>query len=164
MTERTGVRGAIIAAFNRLALTRREARPPVADLIAEAKVARSTFYEHFDGRDAVLVEAFEAPLSVIADAAVGHGSVDAVVGILDHLRDYRRNAIEMLTGPLAPRFVRSLAALIEARGGSGAIYLADQQIGFIRLWLTNELRGSADEIAILMIKSASAQRGLDLQR
>lgn len=160
MQEKDGVRGTIIKAFNRLVLSRRQLKPPVADVLAEANVARSTFYEHFDSRDSVLIEAFEAPLSIIADAASGTGSIERLANILDHLRENRRGAVEFLTGPLAPRIIRSLGALIETRIGAGqsSLHIADQQIGFIRLWLQNETRYASPELAKLMIASAEAQR------
>lgn len=61
-------RVAIVDAFSRLVLSTRRLRPPVAQLLREANVARSTFYEHFDSRDTVLVEAMRGPLSVLAEA------------------------------------------------------------------------------------------------
>ena len=50
-------RDAIVSAFNRLVLSTRRARPPIAHLLREAGVARSTFYKHFDDRDSLLLTA-----------------------------------------------------------------------------------------------------------
>lgn len=160
--EAKGARATIIKAFNRLVLSG-EGKPPVADILDEAGVARSTFYEHFNGRDSLLLEALEGPLGVIADAATSEASEDRLIAILEHLRDFRRGAVDLLTGPLAPRVVRSLASLIAVRlttaPQKSALHLADMQLGFIRLWLTGETPYVASDLARLMISSAAAQRG-----
>lgn len=156
-----GARSAILDAFNRLVLFRRQVKPRVADVIDEAGVARSTFYEHFDSRDSLLLSALRAPFAAIADAAAAGDADESLVAILDHFRENRRAAAELLTGPLAPRVVRMLAELISERielDPPDALHLADMQIGFIRLWLTNETPYPAEALARKMIASASAQR------
>ncbi|MEQ1930150.1 MAG: hypothetical protein ABL957_06400 [Parvularculaceae bacterium] len=156
-------RSSIVEAFNRLVLRRRELRPPVADLLSEAGVARSTFYEHFDGRDSVLLEALRGPLAIMADAALGPADVERLSGLLEHFREQRKGASEMLGGALAPRLVRLLAELIRERANdmsaNAALRLADMQVGLIRLWITGETPASPREVAATMIASAAAQRG-----
>lgn len=161
-------RANIADAFSRLVLAKRDSRPPVADVLKEAGVARSTLYEHFDGRDSVLIESFRAPMGYIADAAASDGSDNGVevnlIRILDHLRDYRRGAVNMLTGPMAPRIARALTDLVAARlpgeTQKSSAHLADMQLGFIRLWLTGEPPYAAADLARLMIRSAAAQRAV----
>ncbi len=160
----SGARAVIIDAFNRLVVTRRRLKPRVAEVLHEAGVARSTFYEHFDSRDSLLMTALEGPLSIIADAAAGECNDQRLVQILDHLREHRKGAVELLTGPLAARAVRTLGGLIAERLGDGAdggaLHLADQQLGFIRLWLTGETPASSNAIAAVMTASAAAQRSV----
>lgn len=162
--EPKGARASIISAFNRLILSRRKLRPRVADVLEEAGVARSTFYEHFDGRDSLLLTAVRGPLGVVAAAAAGPGDATDLARILDHLRENRRGAVELLTGPLGPRVVRTLAALIVEKCGDTvsanktALHLADMQLGFIRLWLCGETPYASIDLAELMIRSAKAQR------
>lgn len=156
-----GVRSSIIDAFNQLVLSRGQLKPRVADVIDKAGVARSTFYEHFDGRDALLLSALRAPFAVIADAAATGDGGESLIAILDHFRENRRGACELLTGLLGPRVARVLAELIGDRvdlDPLDALHLADIQIGFIRLWLTNETPYAAETLAAKMIASAAAQR------
>lgn len=167
-----GARPAIIDAFNRLVLAGRDARPRIADVLSEAGVARSTFYEHFDGRDSLLLDALRGPLGVVAGTAAGDGDEDRLVDILEHFRAYRREAAALLTGALSPRILRALADLIaeridggqidgERKGGERskiALHLAEIELGFIRLWLTGETPYAARALARLMIQSAAAQR------
>lgn len=163
MTEtKISARAAILAAFNRLALS--GAKPRVADVLGEAGVARSTFYEHFNSRDTLLLAAVRAPLGVIADAAAGIGDEAGLAAILDHFAENRRRAADLLTGPLGPRIVRTLADLITERDAEpnrdkrAALHLADMQIGFIRLWLKGETPYATRDLAALMIRSAAAGR------
>lgn len=159
-----GARALIIEAFNRLILTKRRLKPRVADVLTEAGVARSTFYEHFEGRDSLLMEAMRGPLSIVADAVTGKGDEARLCAILDHFRQNRRGAIELLDGPFRARMVRSLADLIDARLDEATyepsfdLHLADMQIGFMRLWLTGETRHSSRELAQMMMRSAAAQK------
>ena len=153
---------AIVEAFSRLVMARRSAKPPVADLLDEAGVARSTFYEHFDGRDAVLIDALEAPLSLLADAATRVVDEARLVALLEHFRENRRGAADILSGPLAGRVRRRLAALIAAGlpepEKEAAMEIANQQLAQIRLWLDGETRYPADRLASLLVASAAALR------
>jgi AcrR family transcriptional regulator len=157
-----GARASIIAAFNRLVLARRVLKPPVADVLSEAEVARSTFYEHFDSRDSLLIESLRAPLAIVADAAAGTGDVERLEGLLDHFREQKRGAAELLASPLVRRLVRLLAELIceraPALAPNAALRLADQQLGLIRLWITGETPCRARDLAATMAASATAQR------
>jgi len=153
---------AVLEALSRLVLTRRSPQPPVADLLREAGIARSTFYEHFDGRDSALIEALEGPLSLLADAATGGADEARLSMLLDHFRENRRSAADLLSGPLAGRLRRRFSALIEQRldreGGDLALDLANQQLAQIRLWLEGETRHSAARLATIMVAGAAALR------
>ncbi|MBD3730398.1 MAG: TetR/AcrR family transcriptional regulator, partial [Sphingomonadales bacterium] len=54
--QRAHTREALLATFNDLLLNGENERPKVADIIAQAGVGRSTFYNHFDGVAALLDE------------------------------------------------------------------------------------------------------------
>jgi AcrR family transcriptional regulator len=155
-------RDAIVSAFNRLVLSTRRARPPIAHLLREAGVARSTFYKHFDDRDSLLLEAMAGPLSIIADAVIVQEDPRQLVALLDHFWDQRRGASEVFSGPFALRLVRALAGSIIERapelGRNDALRIADTQIAFIRLWISGETPGSSSALAATLIASAQAQR------
>lgn len=160
----TGARTLIINAFSRLVLAKRRLKPRITDVLAEAGVARSTFYQHFEGRDSLLIEATRGPLGVIADAAAGKVDEERLCALLDHFRENRRGSIELLDGPLRARIVRALAEAIgvrlddATREPSFDLHLADMLIGFMRLWLTGETRQTSRELARMMMRSAAAQR------
>lgn len=152
---------AIVAAFNRLVLSTRRARPPIAQLLREASVARSTLYSHFDDRDSLLLEAMKGPLSVLASALLRDGRDEQLVGLLEHFWEQRRGALDIFQGKFALRVVRALAELfMEMSIGlerNDAIRLADSQVGFIRLWVSGETPSTSEALAAKMIASAKAQ-------
>ncbi len=156
--ERKSAKASVIDAFSRLIIERRGEKPRIAEVLDEAGVARSTFYDHFEGRDDLLLAALDGPLSVLADAATGAAGAARLANLLDHFRENRRGAVDLLSGPLAPRIVRKLAERLRGQGAgeSAAAIIADQQIGLVRLWLTGEVRLTADEAASAMVKSAAA--------
>jgi AcrR family transcriptional regulator len=155
-------RRAVVEAFSRLVLARRSAKPPVADLLKEAGVARSTFYEHFEGRDSVLIEALEGPLSLLADAATRAADEARLVMLLEHFRENRRGAADILSGPLAARVRRRFAEKIAAQLPEGekeaALEIANQMLAQIRIWLDGETRYPADRLAALLVAGAAALR------
>jgi AcrR family transcriptional regulator len=160
--ESKPTRVAIVEAFNRLVLSTRRARPPVAELLREAGVARSTFYEHFDSRDSLLLAALNGPLSIMANAACGSANADALTGLLEHFWEQRRGAADVVSGRFAARLARALADLIAERvpalERNDAVRIADSQIAMVRLWVTGETPSSARALAEKMIASAGAQR------
>jgi len=152
----------IVEAFNRLVLATRRARPPVAQLLREAGVARSTLYSHFGDRDSLLLEAMGGPLSVVADAASGELPQERLTGLLEHFWEQRRGAQEVLEGQFAKRLTRSLAELISSKDPAldrnDALRIADTLLGFVRLWISGETPSPAANVARKMVANAAAQR------
>jgi AcrR family transcriptional regulator len=143
-------------------LSTRRVRPPIAQLLREAGVARSTLYKHFDDRDSLLLEAMGGPLSIIAEANAGEASARGLVALLEHFWEHRKNGDQVFGGPFAARLVRALAEQIMTRAPelerNDALRIADTQIACIRLWASGETPGPAAVIAEKMIASARAQR------
>lgn len=155
-------RAAIVDAFSRLVLATRRARPPIALLLREAAVARSTLYAHFNDRDSLLLEAMGGPLSILASAAFGETREETLAALLEHFQAQRRGAQDVLEGKFAKRLTRALADLICAKDSAldrrDALRIADSLLGFVRLWISGETPSSTREMAKKMIVSATAQR------
>jgi AcrR family transcriptional regulator len=153
---------AIVEAFNRLVLATRRARPPIAQLLRQAGVARSTLYSHFDDRDSLLLEAMGGPLSIMAGAALGEAPEERLAALLEHFWERRRGATDVLEGQFAKRLTRSLADFICAKDSaldrSDALRIADSLLGFVRLWISGQTPCPALDLARKMIASATAQR------
>lgn len=162
MTRSSEPRSRLLEAFNDLILARTRGRPALGDVIDKAQVARSTLYDHFGGRDDLLLEAIKTPLMALADIGAGNGEPEALVAMLEHFRSRRQDALDLITGPLRSRINRNLAVMMSERDArldqKSAIHIADLLFGFIRLWLAGETAYSAETLALLMIKSADVQR------
>lgn len=149
-------RRALVEAFNYLVLNRRERHIRVADVVAQAEVGRSTFYEHYGSIERLHLEALKWPFGAVADAASGKGDEAALTFILEHFWDQRHRARSTLTGAAGEKAQRLLVEMVEERIAGLALSvptrLAAQQLagvalGPIRSWLLGEATCRADALA-----------------
>jgi AcrR family transcriptional regulator len=165
MTDETAsTRARVLAAFNRLVFRHPGRRPPLAAVIAEAGIARSTLYDHFGGRDDLLLEALKDPLGVVADVAAGGGDADHLARVLTHFRERRKEAADLFAGPLQARILRVLAGQVRERDPDlsepASLQLAGMVLGLVQLWLSGAAPSSAEDLARLLADTAAAQRGV----
>lgn len=162
----------IVTAFNRLVLGRRYDLLSVGDVSRRAGVGRSTFYEHFRGKDDVLREALGPIFVHLADAAVGAGDVHRVRWVLDHIAENRARAKAMLEGPARVQIEQALAELILVRlakaqaGDDGAMRglnaarLAGSQIAVLRAWLAeSDAACPSSRVAAMLVEATSGGAG-----
>ncbi|RHW17900.1 TetR/AcrR family transcriptional regulator [Sphingomonas gilva] len=149
-------RQAILDTFVHLVFERRYDAIRTADIIAAADIGRATFYEHFPGKEAVLIEVMTPILLPIANAAVGRAGPAMVRATLEHVWERRAVGRAILGGAPANRLQRRLAAMIALRlpddaGGApkdlvaGAIAAA--QLAMLRMWIGGEVSCPADILA-----------------
>lgn len=159
--RRRRTRETVVSAFGRLAVRHRYDGIRVSDLIADAGIGRSTFYEHFRGKDDVLVAAMEPILLTLANAIVGRASRRQVRAMLQHLWDRRSLGRIILSSRAAALVQRRLATMIAARleapspdaapAAMVAMAAAAAQLTMLRMWLGGEAGCSADALARQMI-------------
>ena len=112
----TRTRRALLNAFVGLILERRYDEISVAAIIARADVGRSTFYEHFRGKDDLLHESMNWLLVMIADAAGPAPNPDQLAFAVAHFWQNRRLARVVFSPPIAAterRFAIDGAAMAE---------------------------------------------------
>jgi AcrR family transcriptional regulator len=147
--ERT--RQALLGAFVALMLDgRRYDRIRIADVIARAGVGRSTFYEHYPNKEALLAETIRLPFAPLAEAVDTGARIEGLVGALTHFRQNRVHGRAVFAGATGRRVTRILADMIEehlrarARAAgivapaplrTGATMLAEGQVAAIVAWL-----------------------------
>ncbi|MGH6615706.1 MAG: TetR/AcrR family transcriptional regulator [Sphingomonas sp.] len=154
-------RAAVVDAFIRLIFARRYDSIRTADLIAEADIGRSTFYEHFRGKDDVLAAVIDPLFVPLANAATGRAGVVPVRMMLDHLWEQRALARVIFDPDRLPRLQRKLAAMIGERlertmpdttsRALVATAAAAAQLAMLRLWLAGEVACPAAVLALLLI-------------
>ncbi|MBC9033438.1 helix-turn-helix transcriptional regulator [Sphingomonas sp. JC676] len=148
---------AILDAFVRLLFARRYASIRTGDLVAEADIGRSTFYEHFRNKDDVLLAALDPIFLPLASAAVGRASLAYLRMTLEHIWEQRMLGRVIFDPPLIPKLQRKLATMIEARldeSASGAVPpalvasgIAAAQLAILRMWLAGEASCTVDALA-----------------
>lgn len=156
-------RTSISDAFVRLMFSRRYDAIRTADVIVEAGVGRSTFYEHFRNKDEVLVAVIDPLFIPLADAAAGRGDVYRVQAMLEHLWEQRSLGRMLFAPALLDKLQRKLAAMIAARLGDGdgavnaliAAGAAAGQMAILRQWMTGEVSFPAADLARLLTKRPS---------
>ncbi|AQR74903.1 TetR/AcrR family transcriptional regulator [Sphingomonas sp. LM7] len=154
-------RAAIIQAFTALVLTRRYDSIRTADLIAAAGVGRSTFYEHFRSKEAVLLAALDPVLRTLANAALGRASKVQVRAMLEHVWEQRGFARPLFEGRAGAGLERRLAALVlerrEADSGPArmaAMAAAAAQLTMVRLWIAGAVPCPPADLAPRMLACA----------
>jgi AcrR family transcriptional regulator len=164
-TSRTATRAQIFATFNRLMLESQNSRPKVAEIVAEAGVARSTFYDYFDGVEALFDESLSMLLGQVAQCLVGRRSRGDMVWLMEHIHENRERGREMLTGPGAERTEALLARLLmrELEGHEEArlhaILIAGTVMAALGAWVSGKLSAPPQMLAERLVSAAQAILG-----
>lgn len=108
-------RADLLRAFFALALSRRYHEIRITDVLLASGVAKSTFYEHFSGKDALLSASMEGPLGVLAGLVDDSRDVVEVAAILAHFHENGTLARSLFQGPAARVVREALVAEVEAR-------------------------------------------------
>src|SRR5437868_10246904 len=162
-------RAALVGAFVALMFREGFENISVQGIAAEAGMARSTFYEHFSGKDDVLRASMAHLLVPLAECVTGEDQPPEVRLVLAHMWDNRRLADAVFTGAPRKIIVLSLCELIEARIRQAcdikalivplrlaAIQLAETQLALIENWLRGRAFARADDLATALHRTSRA--------
>lgn len=151
--ERT--RHSLRQAFVALVAERRYEDIAVTDIVERANVGKSTFYEHFRSKDALLSALMDRMLRDLANAARGECEAGKLHFLMDHFWGNRRLGRVVFGKTLAPTIRRKLAAMIEQAGNGPpdgppspkSVMAASGQVGLLHAWLSGECVATPGEIA-----------------
>jgi AcrR family transcriptional regulator len=164
-------RGALLDAIRELLLNNRYELISVADIAARAGVGRSTLYEHFAGKDALLASSIAGPFSILADTLRAGHDRSRLANLLEHFWGNRRLARAIFVGDIRRKTVGVLVGLIEkqltadglSRRGAlllpmrlAAVQLAEILIAPVIAWLLGESRCTAAVLAASLDRVATA--------
>ena len=164
-------RNALLSAFRDLILDKPYHELTVADIVGRAHVGRSTFYEHFLGKEGLLAASIAGPFSALADTVGVNDNVPQLVELLEHFWAQRRLARELLVGASRDKSVRVLVGQIERRlrielnGQKAAMILplrlvavqaAEMLLGPVVAWLMGESRCNATTLAVALRRSSKS--------
>lgn len=164
---RAATRARLVSVFNRLLLEGSAPRPRVAEVIREAGIARSTFYDHFDGVEALFDESLSMLLGRLADLLPESSNEAALEQLLSHVWDNRAKGRELFFGPSSERAESLLARLFERRLQEGpdrrliAILAAGMVTAALQGWLTGRIAASPEQLAMRL--SLSARRLIETE-
>jgi AcrR family transcriptional regulator len=161
-------RAAVLGAFNQLFLGRRRRRIRAADLIAEAGVGRSTFYDHYSSADEVLLEALRHPFATLADTAAGQGEAAATLWLVEHFWENRQRARDLFDNAgMQGRVSRLLAEMVAERLQDAklilpvelaATQLAEAALAPLRAWTRGEASAQPAALAESLCRTGAALR------
>jgi AcrR family transcriptional regulator len=169
--ERT--RKALLQAFFGLIVERPYEEIKVGEIVTRAGVGRSTLYEHFPNKEAILAVSLDGPLSVLAEAVRLPPDVTRLTTLLVHFWTNRAMARSILAGPLRSRATSVLTQQVERHLRTpqtqhhtaliiptrlAAIQLAEALLAPVAAWLAGESRCSPETLAFALGKTATALR------
>jgi AcrR family transcriptional regulator len=160
-------REAVLHAFLDLLFERGYESLGVGDIVAKANIGRSTFYEHFAGKDDVLRFSLRRPFSVLADIIGADDVSERTVKLLVHFRERRRLGPALFSWPVRPLLTRALADLVEpklaqpaARGALGrrvvAVHIAEAQLALVDQWIVGRIPCRIEAMAAGLHASTNA--------
>lgn len=164
--SRAATRARILDAFKHLLLEGSD-RPLVSQVILEAAVGRSTFYDHFSGAEALFNESLGVLFGALAKGLVGQSSRDDFEWWIDHIHENRGRGRDLLSGPKSLRiealFVRSIEqemAEYENRRLQ-AVLIAGMTMGLLRAWLNGQIAAMPSQMTDRLLAAATSIRQSD---
>ncbi|HWE45881.1 MAG TPA: helix-turn-helix domain-containing protein [Caulobacteraceae bacterium] len=169
--RRARTRAALLKAFNDLVLSTGWDHFSAADVAVRADVGRSTLYEHFQGKEAMLAEAMRPLLSVLAEAGGAAPAALRLDFVVAHFWEQRRFARLLLATGAWAAILRELARHVEARlsrecaqtpGGptlsrpAAAALIARAQLGLLEDWLVGHHHASVETLTRAMRATTNA--------
>lgn len=167
--ERT--RQALLDALRDLLLERGYDGFAVRDIVERANVGRSTFYEHFEGKDEIFRESLALPVEGLAASTCEPGGLERLEATLLHFAGNRGLIVATLGGSarrlmsqvLSEHIAAYLTAPLHTERRSFSIpvqlaadHLADAQLGLIESWFANEMPCDAASLARALRASTAA--------
>jgi AcrR family transcriptional regulator len=141
----------------------------VQGIATAAGVARSTFYEHFSGKEDVLRASMAQFFSVIAQCVSNETEPRHLGNVLAHMWENRRLTDAIFSGAPRKIIAQSLGEMIEARlhelhDGKpltlpyrlAAIHIAEAQLALIENWLRGRAFARVEQMCATLSRSARA--------
>lgn len=161
---------AIQAAFAELIFTKRYPEIRMTDVARSANVGRSTLYQHYKDKDAILLANMAPVLAGLAKAISGAGASGEIAEILSHIWSHRDRGRVVLFGATGQKLENALAsqvseALSNAAGAFrpalSSVFVANQVaasvFSILRTWLAGEASAPIPALARHICLCAEAQ-------
>lgn len=162
---------ALRQAFYEMVLTQPYDEITVGDLIEKADIGRSTFYQHYSGKDDILRISLHGPMSAMAEAVKPESDAENLHSILEHFWENRQFARCILTGTQRKLVIDCLSGLIEQElqkqwksipvaplvpHNLTAASLAEAQMTYVTGWLLGTARCEVTPLAKSILSGSQA--------
>jgi AcrR family transcriptional regulator len=143
----------------------------VRDIVERANVGRSTFYEHFEGKDEIFRESLSRPVEGLAASTCEPNGLERLRATLLHFAENRHlmeatlrgSARRQMAQVLSEHIAAYLTTQLQTERRTFAIpvrlaadHLADAQLGLIESWFVNDMPCDAATLAGALRASTAA--------
>lgn len=166
-TERT--RAAITDAFAELVFTNTYENIKMSEVARQANVGRSTVYQHYRDKDAILLDSMDWILSGLSTCINNKPPEDETDKLLQHIWAHRDKARKILFGTTGQKLQRGLSAKIERKFTENnadnvwlisPVFVANQisaaMFSILRSWVAAEASANSKDLAIHLCASAKS--------
>jgi AcrR family transcriptional regulator len=164
--DEPAARRSLLAAFAELTLTRRYRDFGVAAIVGSARVARSTFYYHFAGKDDLLLQNLQPLIAALSGMPDAPAPTSELEGWIAHIWEQRQAAGRLLAGSTGRKIEAALSQALRerltarARRREDASMLAEQIAGaslsLLKAWVDHRVSSTAPDIAQALWRGARA--------
>ena len=157
---------AILKAFVALVQERSYSSVTVGGIVTRADVGRSTFYDHFRGKDEVLLTSMSWMFAILADAACADAPDADLEMLVAHFWSNRRLARAVLAPSVEPKLRRALADAVEARLSTvrdpgerriAAVRIAAGQLAVLGAWTRGEMSVETAQVCSALVAGRDTQ-------
>lgn len=157
---------AIHAAFFEMVLSQPFDAITIEAVIEKSGVARSTFYQHFSNKDALLASSLSGPFGVLVSCASESCDLERLGSLLEHFWQNRNATRVILNGEVRRKVTEALARMLEAQWQQqkvrlhtpteiASLALADLILSSINAWLQGRATCAATQLAVSLHGAAS---------
>ena len=157
----------LMTAFTGLVFAKGFENVSVKEVVDSAGIARSTFYEHFSGKEDVLRACTTQFFEIVANCVCVGAQPPELVKVLGHLWENRRLTDGIFTGHARLILARNQTDLVELRlramssqlalpSRLAAIQIAEAQLALIESWLRGRAPCSVETLGDGLFRSSRA--------
>lgn len=153
----------LLASFDAMLLRRDRGRQRASAIAAEAGVARTTFYDHFQSTSDLKLAAVQRPLEAMAELATGAVCSRRLERWVTHFWEYRAECRMLIAGPERQPMERLLASLIGERlPDNEHLFFSTQASAVIVVsldeWFNGRVRATPAELVRNLSRACAALR------